>query len=157
MSWFVAFDKLKATCLVLCVALAALIASACSRGVNDYTGSWMGIDDTSSNYSVYQCDILAREDSDAVTIRMIQYRYVLTNKNQLAIWQGTEPHYFQGVIDSEGNLVTELGVISARPDTFQLQYGKITMTRRAKNTEAKFKYLARTNLQNKYPDMLFND
>lgn len=157
MSWLVALKRIRLAFIVLFVAMATLVFSACSRNVGDYTGSWMGIDETGNNYSVYQCDIVAVEDGNAVTIRMTQYRYVLSSQNKIAVWQATEPHYFQGYVNSEGNLVTDIGVISAKPDTFQLQYGNITMTRKAKNTEVKFKYIARNHLEEQYPEMLFND
>lgn len=157
MSWFVALRKFRLACVVMLVACCAFIVSACSRTAEDYTGSWMGIDDSGANVAVYQCDIMANANSKDLTIRMIQYRYDLTNNNKIAVWKATNPHYFNGTLNKDGDLISDIGLISAKPNSFQLLYGDIVMTRRAKNTEVKFKYLARQRLQAQYPELMFNE
>lgn len=156
MSWFVALKKFRLTCLVLCAACFALILTGCGRSAKDYTGTWMGLDDSGENYAVYQCDIAAREDGEEFTIRMIQYRYKISGSGKFAVWEATNPHYFNGYLDKEGNLVSDIGVIKAKPSTFQLLYGDVIMTRRAKNTELKFKRIARDHLEKVRPDLIFN-
>lgn len=157
MSWFVALKKFRLACLVLFAACFALILTGCGRSAKDYTGSWMGLDDSNTNYAVYQCDIAEREDGNDFTIRMIQYRYKIAPSSKVAVWEATNPHYFNGYIDKDGNLVSDIGVIKAKPSTFQLIYGDVIMTRRAKNTEMKFKHIARENLKKSDPNLMFNE
>lgn len=157
MSWLVALKKFKLVCTLAVLSCCVLVFSGCGRTVSDYTGIWMGIDESGNNYSVYQCDIAASANGQDVTIRMTQYRYELTNNNKLAVWKATAPHFFNGYLDRDGNLVSDVGVIKAKPSSFQLVYGDIIMTRKAKNTEVKLKYVARDKLSSMFPELMFND
>lgn len=157
MSWLVALKKIKLAVAIVCVSCFALLLSGCGRSIDDYTGTWMGIDESESNFSVYQCDIIASENGSDVVVRMTQYRYKLSNNNKIAIWTATDPHYFNAFLDRDGNLVSDIGVFQAKPSTFQLIYGDIFMTRRAKNTESKFRSIARDQLAKNYPELVFKD
>lgn len=157
MSWLAALKKFKSACVVAFLSCCVLVMTGCGRNIDDYTGSWMGVDEVNNNFAVYQCDIMASANGSDLTIRMTQYRYEVTNDGKIAVWTATKPHYFNGRLDRDGNLVSDIGVLSAKPGTFQLMYGDIAMTRKAKNTEVKLKYLARDRLSALYPDMIFND
>lgn len=144
--------------ILLPVLLACVVFSGCSKPTgDDYVGTWMGIDDSRNNYSVYQYDIAANQNGRDYVVRVTQYHYDITSVEGLAVWTATQPHYFRAVIDQNGDLMSDIGKIVADPANFRLKYGDINLIRRSKNTEAKLKFVARSNLEKQYADMKFND
>ena len=67
------------------------------------------------------------------------------------------PHYFSASLNNNGDLVSDIGVIRADHQNFRLIYGNIFLVRKAKNTELKFKYVVRRELEERYPGIVMVD
>ncbi len=150
--------KFKALSVLIVGVIMAVMATGCGSGVDDYTGTWMGIDETGRGLSkVYQYDIAISENGTDYTIRVTQSDYQVSLNHSSANWRSTMPHYFTAQMNSDGDLVSDIGVIRADPNNFRLVYGNIYLVRKAKNTEAKFKYVARKEIEQLYPGIVVND
>ncbi len=127
--------------------------AACSPYQSDYLGTWIGIDDTSPNYAVYEYSIVDA-GSGRCSVRVTMLTYELNDTRDALVWTSSFPRYFPGTFNSSsGRLETDFGSLSYEIGSGNLRYNGITFVRKAKNTELKFKYVARDHLKSLYPDI----
>lgn len=135
----------------------AAVTSGCGPS-DEFTGSWMGIDELGGGKSkVYQYDIALSEDGSNYMIRVTQFDYERNINNSQAVWRSTAPHFFHAYRNEKNQLVSDIGVIRADTRNFRLIYGNIYLVRKAKNTEVKFKYIVRNELEQRYPGIMIAD
>lgn len=134
-----------------------LFITGCEARDSDYTGSWMGVDESRGNPIVFEYDIAPAQNGNGYTITVTQSQYKNNVNNSVSEWMSTAPHFFTAQIDNKGQLVSDIGIIKADPANFQLKYGNIALVRKAKNTEVKLKYVARDWIEKTYPGINIAD
>lgn len=144
--------------LVMLGTLLSMSLSGCGTSPDDYVGIWMGLDERGGVHAkVFQCEILQSQNAGNYTIRVSQFNYEINSTGTAAQWSASAQHYFNGHIDSSGNLVTDIGTIVADSKNFRLLYGNISLVRKAKNTEVKLKYVLRDKIAAAYPGISIAD
>ena len=134
--------------------LLSLGVSGCGQKIDDYSGTWMGIDQRPNGGSkIYEYNIAMNNDEVTYTIRVTQYDYKKSFNSRSAQWSNTEPHYVSGYLDTRGHLVSSIGTFVAEPKNFRLIYGNINLVRKAKNVELKLKYVLRNEIEKRYPQI----
>ena len=159
MSFFSTFKaKVRAMCLLLGALLVAFVVSGCGNSSDDYVGTWMGINEIGyGNSKVYEFDIELDRNGIDYIICVTQKDYDVSINHSAAEWRSTMPHYFSASLNNNGDLVSDIGVIRADHQKFRLIYGNIFLVRKAKNTELKFKYVVRRELEERYPGIVMVD
>lgn len=144
--------------LAMVVAVVAVTLSGCGTSPEDYVGTWMGLDERGGVHAkVFQCEVVQSQRSGYYTIRVSQMDYEINTAQNVAMWRSAPGHYFNGRLDKDGNLVTDIGTIKADTKNFRLLYGNIALVRKAKNTELKLKYIIRNNIEQAYPGINIQD
>lgn len=148
-------NKIKTALLLVGALCTALIISGCGNGSDEYVGTWMGIDEVGyGNSKIYEYQIALADNGIDYTICVTQYDYNININHSSAVWRSTTPHYFNAQLNNNGDLISDIGVIHAEPQNFRLAYGNIFLVRKAKNTEVKFKYVLRREIEARYPGIV---
>ncbi len=159
LKWFKSFFSGKALSLLL-LPLAFVLAS-CTAYKDDYTGTWIGLDESGQNYIVYEymfTDVATPGNENALSVRVIRKSYEFNPEKTILSWTETIPHYFPCVYDEDTGIVsTPFGPIEFEVKSGSLIYNNIHFTKKAKNTELKLKYVARDHLKTLYPEIPIND
>lgn len=152
------WSKCRHLVLLMCAVFFVFAFTGCKSGITqkDYIGSWMGIINSGSISTMYQCDIVANEIG-GVTLRMSQGYYKVSSDRKVATWESVEPHFFMGAVNEKGLLVTDIGVFKAKVNTFQLEYGALLMTRMDANNSMKLRRIMKADIEEKYPGIQFVD
>lgn len=150
--------KLKTALLLLVTVFTAFVISGCGNGSDEYVGTWMGLDEVGyGNSKIYEYKIEPSDNGVDYTICVTQYDYEISLNHSSAVWRSTMPHYFNAHLNNNGDLISDIGLIHAEPQNFRLVYGNIFLVRKAKNTEVKFKYVLRREIEAKYPGIIVVD
>ena len=137
--------------LVVVALLLSCMTTSCGNLDDPYVGTWMGLAEIGGgNSKLYEYEIKADGDGN-YSISVVQYDYDVSVNHAQAVWRATSPHYFVGQLTPRGDLSTTIGVIRSDPSNFRLIYGNIFLTRKAKNTEVKLKYVIREEVEKRYP------
>ena len=131
--------------------LLGVMTVSCGNLDDPYVGTWMGLAEIGGgNSKLYEYQIEA-DDDGTYSISVVQYDYDVSINHAQAVWRSTSPNYFAGQLNNRGELTTTMGIIRADVQNFRLIYGNIFLTRKAKNTELKLKYVIRTEIEQRYP------
>lgn len=144
-------NKFRRTIVIMVAVLFSVMTVSCGNLDDPYVGTWMGLAEIGGgNSKLYEYQIEAEGDGN-YTISVVQYDYDVSINHAQAVWRSTSPNYFAGQLNHQGDLSTTMGVIKADVQNFRLIYGNIFLTRKAKNTEMKLKYVIRAEIEQRYP------
>ena len=144
-------NKFRRTIVIMVAVLLGVMTVSCGNLDDPYVGTWMGLAEIGGgNSKLYEYQIEAEGDGN-YTISVVQYDYDVSINHAQAVWRSTSPNYFAGQLNHQGDLITTMGVIKADVQNFRLIYGNIFLTRKAKNTEMKLKYVIRAEIEQRYP------
>lgn len=144
-------NKFRRTIVIMVAVLLGVMTVSCGNLDDPYVGTWMGLAEIGGgNSKLYEYQIEADGD-DTYSISVVQYDYDVSINHAQAVWRSTSPNYFAGQLNNRGELTTTMGIIRADVQNFRLIYGNIFLTRKAKNTELKLKYVIRTEIEQRYP------
>ena len=144
-------NKFRRTIVIMVAVLFSVMTVSCGNLDDPYVGTWMGLAEIGGgNSKLYEYQIEAEGDGN-YTISVKQYDYDVSINHAQAVWRSTSPNYFAGQLNHQGDLITTMGVIKADVQNFRLIYGNIFLTRKAKNTEMKLKYVIRAEIEQRYP------
>lgn len=150
-------QKLRALSVLMVALLLALMTASCGNLDDPYVGTWMGLAEIGGgNSKLYEYEI-ERDSDGTYSLSVIQYDYEVNINHSQAHWRATAPHFFVGQLNSKGELMTTIGVLKADVSNFRLIYGNIFLTRKAKNTEVKLKYVIRSEVEQRYPGIRIVD
>ena len=144
-------NKFRRTIVIMVAVLFSVMTVSCGNLDDPYVGTWMGLAEIGGgNSKLYEYQIEA-DGAGNYTISVVQYDYDVSINHAQAVWRSTSPNYFAGQLNHQGDLITTMGVIKADVQNFRLIYGNIFLTRKAKNTEMKLKYVIRAEIEQRYP------
>ncbi len=144
-------------CLTALTAIGVMLLAACTPYYDDYIGTWVGIDESNPRDVVlYEYEIVTA-GADQYAIKLMRSHYEI-DQTYGAVWTSTPPRFLMAQFDPEaGILQAPFGQLTFSTSKGTLQFGNITFVRKAKNTELKFKYVARRVVERLYPQLPITD
>lgn len=150
-------NQFRRTVVIMVAVLLSVMTVSCGHLDDPYVGTWVGLAEIGGgNSKLYEYQI-ELDDDGTYTLSVVQYDYEVSINHAQAVWRATSPNYFAGQLNQKGDLITTMGVIRADIQNFRLIYGNIFLTRKAKNTELKLKYVIRSEIEQRYPGIMVFD
>ncbi len=143
---------------VFIISLFSILLCSCNAKLNQFEGTWVGIDESNPNQIVMYEYEIALAEQDKVSIRVIRSAYEHNDTMNTVYWTASLPKYFPGTFKAkEGVIVTSFGVLEYSVAYNNIVYNKINFIRKAKNSELKLREVARNVALQRYPEAVFAD
>lgn len=143
---------------IFIISLFSILLCSCNAKLNQFEGTWIGIDESNQNQIVMYEYEIAMAEHNKVSIRVIRSAYEYNDTMNTVYWTASLPKYFPGTfMEKDGVIVTPFGVLEYSVAYNNIVYNKINFIRKAKNSELKLREVARNVALQRYPEAVFAD